>query len=325
VEPKGTKYESILDLAPDVCQQKGLKWTSRHKGIYIRPVNPDWQLGAVDGINGAGLTASLLYLPGYAVYPNATEENCKESISQVEVVGYILATFETVAEVKEAIESNTFPNVVGLILMGMVHPFHYGITDKSGAAIVLEYTVAGRKVHDNTAGVMTNSPPYDYHMTNLKQYVNLQNKSQPERKYYDSMSNEHVLPLLPASGLLGMPGDYTSPSRFIRAATLVRYAQKPKNVEEAIISSFHILNSVDVIVGTVEGRFLPEHTYWHLVKDLKNGCLYYRTYDFLSIRKLCLPDVPDYHSYFLLNKNFKNFDESVEDVASRMIPIKTEL
>ena len=147
---------------------------------------------------------------------------------------------------KEAINSNKFPYVVGNILVGMVQPARYSVTDKSGGAIVIEYTAEGRKVYDNIIRVMTNSPTYDWHMTNIKHYVHLENKRKPVWKYHDTERNEHVLPILPASGLLGLPGDYSSPSRFVRAAAMVHFAMVPETPEQAAVTSFHILNSVGV-------------------------------------------------------------------------------
>ena len=172
---------------------------------------------------------------------------------------------------KEAINSNKFPYVVGNIEFDFVQPVHYSVTDKSGGAIVIEYTAEGRKIHDNTIRVMTNSPTYDWHMTNIKHYVHLENKRKPVRKYHDANRNEHVLPLLPASGLLGLPGDYSSPSRFVRAAAMVHFSMVPETFEEAVVTSFHILNSVDVSKGMVYFRCksthttptIPSHTYTH--------------------------------------------------------------
>lgn len=160
--------------------------------------------------------------------------------------------FSSVAEVRDAYKNGTFPTVVNTFMLGDYHGVHHSVTDKTGAAIVIEYSKAGLKIHDNIVGVMTNHPEYEWHMTNLKHYVHLQNTRHPKREFKDTQLNDHAFPELPASGLLGMPGDYSSSSRFIRAAHLVRYVEKPKTAEEAIISSFHILDSVNVIIGKIK-------------------------------------------------------------------------
>lgn len=159
--------------------------------------------------------------------------------------------FSSVAEVKRAFESGTFPTVVNVFMLGDYHGVHYSIADTSGAAIVVEYSLNGLKIHDNIVGVMTNSPEYEWHMTNLKHYGNLQKNDHPARKFKDTQLNEHVVPEYEESGLLGMPGDYTSSSRFIRVAHLVRYTERPKTAEDAVVATFHILNAVDTIIGNI--------------------------------------------------------------------------
>lgn len=322
VDPKGTQHESLVHSTTDACKNKTFKWTNRHKRILIQIAEVPG--GFIDGINEHGLSAALLYLHD-AVYKNPSEANCEYVISQYQVADYILANFENVAQVKEAIESNNFPDVVGTFGIGDVHGLHYPVTDKTGAAIVIEYTAAGRRIHENTLGVVTNHPSYDWQMENFKYHIHLRTADHKERTYFDTQLKEHKLPVFPESGLIGMPGDYSSPSRFIRAGTLVQLAAKPETSDKAIIATFHILNSVDVPIGPVEGIHVPMRTFWLLVKDLTNGCIYYRTYDFLLIRKLCLPDVSDEPATFMVNSKFETLADSVEDVSSKLKYAKDEL
>jgi len=324
VEPMGTEYRSFLNNVTDLCQSKAIQWVNRYKIIAIRPVVKELNHVAVDGINEHGITASCLYLPGYTVYDDVCKSGCANTISQGEVVGYILGTFKNVDEVKDAINSGKFPCVAGNVDFGMVQPVHYAVTDKNGGAIVIEYTKEGRMVYENTIRVMTNSPTYDWHMTNIKTNFLFSNKMKPQQKYKDAKGNEHVLPRVAMSSLVGLPGDYTAHSRLLRTAAMVHLSKVPETSEEAVMTSFHIINSVALTKGVEEGRVFPVFTYWQLVKDLTNKCLYYKTYYYLSIRKICLEDAKD-HSFLPLDGTLADFKDSVKDVTNELKVTKDEL
>merc|ERR1719228_3177275 len=110
----------------------------------------------------------------------------------------------------------------------MVQPAHYSVTDESGDSIVIEYTKEGRKVYNNTIRVMTNSPTYDWHMTNIKQHFHFSHNGKPDQKYFDGKGNEISFKNPSALGMLGLPGDYSAPSRFLRAAAMVHHSKVPE-------------------------------------------------------------------------------------------------
>ena len=122
---------------------------------------------------------------------------------------------------------------------------HYTIYDKTGAGIIIEFTNKGRTVYENTVGVCTNSPPYDFHMINLRNYVEL-NKTAHEALH---LGGDVFTPLGQGSGLLGTPGDLTPPSRLVRAATLTHFADSVKTSDEVVNLAIHILNTVDIPHG----------------------------------------------------------------------------
>ena len=208
------------------------------------------------GINSAGLSASLLYYKIFAEYLDSnyiTGEECLNSISQNQVPEYILAKYDSVLQLKHDLEHNAFPSVWGLVSLGRIQPLHYSIIDKNGEALVLEYTKGkGRKFFNNTIGVMTNSPPFDWHMNNLRNYPHLTNED--HKPYTYDYRGEKMTASCPGAGigLLGLPGDYSSPSRFVRAATLLKLIRKPKTTREAIIQTIHLINAADLTKGLVK-------------------------------------------------------------------------
>ena len=196
----------------------------------------------------------------------------------------ILGNFATVQEVQEAMNNGSSPlvfdqkvNLPGIDTLEI----HYTIYDKIGAGIIIEFTDKGRTVYENTVGVCTNSPPYDFHMINLRNYVEL-NKTAHEALH---LGGDVFTPLGQGSGLLGTPGDLTPPSRLVRAATLTHFADPVKTSDEAVNLAIHILNTVDIPHG-VAGE---DYTNWIVAKDLTHKALYYRTYNDLTVRVTTMP------------------------------------
>jgi choloylglycine hydrolase len=145
-------------------------------------------------------------------------------------------------------------------------------------------------VHDAPLGVMTNAPTYDWHMTNLQNYINLTVK--------DVDKNQLGPVTLPAfgagSGLHGLPGDFTPPSRFVRASIFSQAAAPSATAEDPVLSAFHILNQFDIPQGSVVNSGLGEPVYesteWTSVADLKNLRWYFRTFQDQSIRMVDLKE-----------------------------------
>ena len=122
------------------------------------------------------------------------------------------------------------------------------IQDRSGKSIVIEPVGGTLKVHDAPLGIMTNAPTYDWHMTNLQNYVNLSVKDVEGAK----IGPVALAAFGSGSGLHGMPGDFTPPSRFVRAAIYSQSAAPNGTAEDAVLSAFHILNQFDIPKGSVQ-------------------------------------------------------------------------
>ncbi|PSV22003.1 choloylglycine hydrolase [Photobacterium leiognathi subsp. mandapamensis] len=232
----------------------------------------------VDGMNEKGLYFGAFYFAGFAQYSELSPENQSQSVSSEELGNYILANFATVDEVREGLNKVT---VVGTFIKEIQNfaPLHYSVVDANGGAIVIEYSEKGLTIFDNEIGVMTNPPSFDWHMTHIRNYIGL---STENVKPVAINNNVTLTALSQGSGLMGLPGDYTSPSRFLRAAAFVNLSIPSKSVDEGVFHAFHILNAFDIPKGLVsevnEHGVFNDYTIWTSVADTRNKDYYFRTY-----------------------------------------------
>jgi choloylglycine hydrolase len=283
VVPAGKEMSGTL---PD--GGKGLTYTTRYAFVGANALG----LPAIlDGINDQGLSVGLFYFPGYAKYAEATAENASRAIAPHEFGAWALANFATVDEVKAAVQDIVIVPTPARGLgsdQGMVAGAHFFIQDKSGKSLVVEPLDGTLKVYDAPLGVMTNAPTYDWHMTNLANYINLSVKDIEQKKL-----GPLTLPAFGAgAGMLGLPGDFTPPSRFVRAALFSQSAAPNATADDAVLAAFHILNQFDIPKGSVwnsaGGDVMYETTEWTSVADLKNLRWYFRTFNDQSIHMVDL-------------------------------------
>jgi choloylglycine hydrolase len=296
--PRGVRQVSV---APD---GDGLGWEGSHGyvgigngetrsfGLTIPP-----QSGVPDGINEAGLYAGLLYLPGFAEYESPRGVPADRLLAPLDVASFVLATCATVPEAVTAVESVVvWPAPIPVI---GVPPLHLILHDRTGAAAVVEWVDGVRKVHDNPIGVATNSPPFDWHMTNLRNYVNQTAMDVPTR----SLSGETMAPLGQGTGMLGLPGDFTPPSRFVRAVAFASSARTPDTASEGVSTVMHLLSSFDITKGVIrdavpegltteDAAGLGDYTAFSSVAELNDSPAFtVRTYDDACQRRVALRDL----------------------------------
>jgi len=295
VEPMG--YAHTADKHVNCSEDTVMTWSNRWKTFYIDFLNIN--KAAVDGLNSEGLHISGLAFPDYAVYEEISADTsaykCSRALSHMEFPLWILGNFGTTQALRDALALDSFPTVWEITSVWdgdeIVVPAHFSVIDRSGDSIIIEYTESGRKVHENTVGVMTNSPPYDYQMTNLKNYVQLSKYSHGPLHLGKTEFNHTGQ----GSGLLGIPGDYTPPSRLVRAAVIKSFSTPAKNADEAVLLAFHTMNNVDMPKGAAtmaQGKEYADYTSYLTVKDLSNNIIYLRLYDDLSIRTIHLNQFP---------------------------------
>ncbi len=230
VIPPGYTFTALTPDGPN-----GKKYTTKYGIIGLDIVNKNI---LADGMNEKGLTVGMLYHPRFAEYTPYNKSNAKNSVSAQELTNYILASFTTIEEVKEGIKNIVIVGV-GEESLGIVADCHWMVTDPSGKSIVIECTDQQVKIYDASLGVLTNSPNYDWHLTNIRNYLNLSGLPAENKE----LSGTKYTPIGAGSGLLGLPGDNTPPSRFIRAVAWTQTARELPNGKEAIHEAFRILDN----------------------------------------------------------------------------------
>ncbi|WOJ91094.1 choloylglycine hydrolase family protein [Methylocapsa polymorpha] len=278
--PKGV---TISGSTPD--GGKGIAYTTKYGAVGANGVGlPD----IIDGVNDQGLYVGLFYFPGYGSYADATKENASRALAPYEYGNWLLGNFATVDEVKANFDKVVIVPVV-LDAIKEAPPVHFVVHDRSGKSVVIEPVDKTLKIYDNPLGVLTNSPTFDWHMTNLRNYINLTATNVPPV----DLSSVKLAQFGQGSGMHGLPGDFTPPSRLVRAVAFSQAAAPAPTAPEAVLQVFHILNNFDIPFGAVreahEGVRNADYTLWTSVADLKNLKWYFKTYNDQSIRSVDLP------------------------------------
>lgn len=240
-----------------------------------------------DGLNEQGLSVGSFYFPGFAVYANVTLDNKSSALSPTEFPNWLLTQFATIDEVKANLKSIV---IVPTTPKGwpVMPPFHYVVYDKTGKSLVIEPIDGQLKVYDNPLGVITNSPTFDWHQINLANYINLS----PINSTPIIADGLKLQQYGQGAGSHGLPGDFTSASRFVRAAFFASTAISSTNAAQGVSQTFHILNQFDIPVGSVRDvtatTMAPESTLATTVKDPQNLKYYFKTYDDQTIKVIDL-------------------------------------
>ena len=222
--------------------------------------------------NEKGLSIAGLYFPDYAYYNN--EEKDKINITPFELTPWILGNFENIEELKKDINNLNLINIYFSEKLQLT-PMHWMISDKKDC-IVLEQTKEGLKIYDNEVGVLTNSPPFIYHLTNLNNYLNLM-PNFAENRFTDKIE---LKAYSNGMGTLGLPGDTSSASRFIRAAFNKLNSVCNFDEESSISQFFHILDSVSMVRGsTITKNNKYDITNYSCCINVDKGIYYYKTYE----------------------------------------------
>lgn len=251
----------------------GLSWTVKYGYVGMTVFGTS---NMVDGMNTQGLSIGSLWLPGSS-YPAVSQAN--QAVALIDFPSWVLGNCANVGEVQTAIESQTVQAWEGNLLDKLL-PLHFPVHDAQGNSIVVEFWDKQAKVYTNPVAVLTNDPPFPFQLANLGNYAGLT----PWDAQPVTFGQQKFKPSGHGSGMMGLPGDSLPTSRFIRAAYLKEYAQPPTNAATACNLAFHILNDVDIPLGTSRSKNLVGHqeddyTQWTVVKDLTNKILYTRFYD----------------------------------------------
>jgi choloylglycine hydrolase len=301
--PKGYIYKSCKY---GICGSGvfGFNWTAKYQHVGMSPSRPDIPIldEVADGINEKGLACGAFYHMGYEEYN--TNPTTGKAIADTDFVSWVLSNFATVKEVRDAMEQNTVDvaqftlTIKGkLMCTSKTCPqLHYAVTDESGAAIVIEFKKGKSKIFES-AGVITNDPTYDWHTTNVQNYIGLQALTRDSAvfsgKTYNKLGN--------GTGAIGLPGDFTPPSRFVRAMFFLSTSLPRTGIgpDEAIADAFRILNQFDIPVGSViadspagTGQQIQDSTMWTSLCDLKRKRYYFHCQKDRTLRMIELDKQP---------------------------------
>ncbi|MFG1398652.1 linear amide C-N hydrolase [Roseixanthobacter pseudopolyaromaticivorans] len=270
---------ALAGTAPDGTANAGLPWTTKYGAVGLNGLGLPV---LVDGLNEVGLAGGMLYLPGLADYQEVAPADAKNSIASYELLLYLLTNFATVEEVKAGLPKIKVNKALQSVLK-MPAPLHVTLHDAGGKSLVIEYIGGALHMHDNPTGVLTNAPNFEWHISNLGNYLNL--------SAYDpkpiAIGGLTIAPPSTGSGAVGLPGDVSSPSRFVRAFQYTRAAPPLAKSSDAVDLAFHLLNTFDIAPGVVRtaadsqaggGVAGLETTEWSAVSDLKTKRFYLRTY-----------------------------------------------
>ena len=286
VMPRGYENKGV---GPDGTAGTGLSYKAKYAATGMNALGLPV---VVDGINEKGLAAGMFFFPNLAKFQNVSREQAANSIASYELVNYILTQFATIDEVKVGIQKIKVSNAELAVFKGPA-PVHYSVHDAAGNTIAIEYINGQLQVTDNPTSVMTNAPSIQWHLDSLSMFAT----STPAPVPPFTINGKSFPQWSTGGGQVAQPGDYSSPSRFIRAAFLVASAPKFKNATEGMPLAFHLLNQFDIPPGAIQttaggsaggGVAGYEITEWTVSADLKNGVYQFRTYANPAIRQVSM-------------------------------------
>ena len=261
-------YQEAVTITPrnyPFIFRNGKTIQNHYAMIGIATVSKNYPL-YYDATNEAGLSVAGLNFPGNAVY------HSKGNIAPFELIPWILCQCKSTDEAVKLLHKSQIA-AIPFSDEFTISDLHWIISDKT-KSITVEPLATGLTITENPIGILTNNPPFDYHLQNLINYMGLSDKD-PENTLAP------FLPLKPYSrgmGAMGMPGDLSSGSRFIRAAFTKLHSVHPNEEAEAVNQFFHILGSVEQQEGCV---FVGEHfekTIYTSCCNTDKGVYYYKTY-----------------------------------------------
>ena len=224
-----------------------------------------------EAVNEKGLCIAALNFVGNAVY--AKPKNDKINVAQFELIPYILGKFDSVDGVVAALENINITDQAFSKDMP-VGQLHWLIADKH-RAVTVESVKDGIKVYKNEVGVLTNNPPFDLQVFNLNNYRALSAKQPANNSLIGGLETYSR-----GMGALGLPGDWSSQSRFVRAAFMRANSVCGKGEKQSVAQFFKLLGGVQQVRGCCEvkeGEY--EITIYTSCMNADKGIYYYSTYD----------------------------------------------
>ena len=273
--PRGEALQSYTPTG-----MNGMKFKARYGVVGLAVVEREF---IAEGINEAGLSAGLFFFPRYGSYESYESVDNPRTLADLQVVQWMLAQCATIDEVKEAVKH------VRIVALEKTAVVHWRIGDPSGRQVVMEIVDGNINFYENEVGVITNAPGYNWQVTNLENYVNLR----PGSAQSYQLGGVTLEPNGGSTAMHGLPGDFTPPSRFVRAAFFRNTAPQRATGLDTVFEAFHLLNNFDVPIAIENPaeHNLPSATQWTSAIDLSSRTVYYKTAYNSTIRSISLDNI----------------------------------
>lgn len=318
--PVGTRIESVT---PDGGQGYTFETKYAIAGATLKGMVPNAKQDTVhDAINDQGMSISALEYTENGE-PKITAQADKV-LSVLDFGTWALGNFKTIKELRQAIDQSGIQVWLPRIksMANLITPVHFAIFDRTGDAAVIEFTNGKLNIYENTVGVMTNNPPFPWHLTNLQNYAGLTNVDK-NRGQFNKMK---VIAPDAGGALRSLPSSNMSADRFIKAAYYSAYAEKAKTPDVAILTLSHLINNFDRPAGiTIDepgsggrGESLPskkptsEVTYYSFIRDLSQNHFYIRPITMMNFVKFDMQKLSSLKAVKVVSFNtlskYTNFD-----------------
>lgn len=244
--PGGQHYRCCLD---EKDARPGEAACSRHAVMGMGLMLPGGTAALYDGINEKGLMGAQLYYREFACFDAPPAHGVR--LQPPLLVTHLLSQCGTVEDAVRFLKEDV--TLCALPLLGTVPPLHWMFSDQGGEAVIVEPDAGGLHIYRSTMGVMTNSPGYPWHRTHLLCFSGIQDADRGTMRF----GPEVLEPCFSGSGCAGLPGDWSSPSRFVRLAFLQKYAQPGADEAADVVNLFHALQSAAFPLGMVRVEQAP--------------------------------------------------------------------
>lgn len=235
-----------------------------------------------EATNEFGLSMAGLNFPGNACYYDV--QNDRDNVAPFEFIPWILGQCKNINEVKECLNRMNLVNI-NFSEQLPLSPLHWIISDVN-CSIVVESVKEGLKIYDNPFEVLTNNPTFDYHCMNMNNYMGLTVGPANNELNKNIQMNNYSLGM----GAIGLPGDFSSASRFVRATFVKENSVSKEDENSSVNQFFHILSSVAMPKGCVWTPHGFEYTRYSSCCNVNKGIYYYKTYDNFEIQSICMHD-----------------------------------
>jgi choloylglycine hydrolase len=254
----------------------------------------DSELLAIQAISETGLMMSALWLSETKFFDNKNKNNNKnnETIDISILFDFVLSNFSSIDEIKNFFYNKKISSKKYKEYGLKEPPIHLSFYDKSGKGIVVEFINEKIKIYDNKVGILTNSPTFDWHMNNLRNYISISNLDTESKEINNIIFSKTGH----GNGFFGIPGDNTPPARFVRSFLNKFYADKPANINDALSLGADLIGLVNVILGTnilIKNNESIEKDYTQLtiLTDLTNMIWYIKPHGIINYKTINLKDL----------------------------------